>query len=75
MQSCHDNNRQRVKLMCIAEFKISVQMRILAHLEVRVPSLAVSYLAWNVTRWRLDHLLPKLPNCIKDLVEIDGFVA
>jgi hypothetical protein len=49
MQSCHDNNRQRVKLMCIAEFKMSVQMRILAHLEVRVPSLVVSYLAWNVT--------------------------
>jgi hypothetical protein len=45
-------------------------MRIPAHLEVRVPSLAVSYLGWNFTRWRLDHLLPKIPNCIKDLVEI-----
>jgi hypothetical protein len=56
--------------MCIAEFKKSVQMRIPVHLEVRVPSLAVSYLAWNFTRWRLDRLLPKLPNCIKDLVEI-----
>jgi hypothetical protein len=49
MQSYHDNNRQRVKIMCIAKFEMSVQMRILAHLEVRVPSLAVSYLAWNVT--------------------------
>jgi hypothetical protein len=39
----------RELLMCIAEFKMSVQMRIPAHLEVHVPSLAISYLAWNVT--------------------------
>jgi hypothetical protein len=70
MQSYHDKNRQRVKLVYIAEFKKIVQMKIAAHLEVRVPSLAVSYLAWCFTRWRLDHLLPKFPNCIKDLVEI-----
>jgi hypothetical protein len=35
---------------------------------LRVPSLVVSYLACYFTR--LYHLLPKLPNCIKDLVEI-----
>jgi hypothetical protein len=56
--------------VCIAELKNSEQMNISAHLEVRKPSLVVSYLDWCFRRWRLDHLLPKLPKYIKDLVEI-----
>jgi hypothetical protein len=70
MRSYHNKNRQRVKFVCIAEFKKIVQIKIPTHLEVRAQSLAVSYLAWCLTRWRFDHFLPKLPNCIKDLVEI-----
>jgi hypothetical protein len=53
-------------------FLNNVQSNICGHLEVLIPSFAILYLVFSFTRRWFDNILPELPKCIKDLVEIAG---